>query len=126
MSATAASEPQTPQPSHPDGQQDPATRSQRIIHSEATTEIPLHLLFRDDPDDPGVSLSPAVVRRRQGRGEQPRTAARRTAPRPASARPVPAVDPSIAEWPARVLPGGVGVLGGAVGAAGCAAALWWA
>ncbi|MEU4996623.1 SPFH domain-containing protein [Streptomyces sp. NPDC021622] len=126
MSATAASEPQTPQPSHPDGQPDPAARSQRLIHSEATTEIPLHLLFRDDPADPGVPLTPAVVRRRQGTGEQPRATARRPAPRPAAARPVPALDPAIAERPARVLPGGVGVLGGAAGAAGCAAALCWA
>ncbi|MEV0319053.1 SPFH domain-containing protein [Streptomyces sp. NPDC050658] len=105
---------------------DPVTRTPRLIHSEATTEIPLHLLFRDDPDDPGLSLAPAVVRRRQGTGELPRATARRAAGRPVGARPVPSVDPALAERTARVLPGVVGVLGGVAGVAGCAAAMWWA
>ncbi|MGB8940592.1 MAG: SPFH domain-containing protein, partial [Streptomyces sp.] len=75
MSATAASRSQTPQPEDPKavGAPDTPARSPRLIQSEATTEIPIHLLFRDDPGDPGVSLAPAVVRRRQGTGEQPRT-----------------------------------------------------
>ncbi|MFH8485526.1 SPFH domain-containing protein [Streptomyces longisporoflavus] len=126
MSATAASRSQTPQPEEPQvaGAPDPAARSPRLIQSEATTEIPVHLLFRDDPADPGVSLSPAVVRRRQGTGEQPR-ATRKPVPRPV-ARPLPDVDPALGERPARVLPGMVGVLGGVAGVAGCAAALWWA
>ncbi|MFF1696597.1 SPFH domain-containing protein [Streptomyces sp. NPDC058257] len=134
MSATAASRSQTPQPEEPQftGAPDTTARPPRLIQSEATTEIPIHLLFRDDPADPGVPLAPAVVRRRQGTGEQPRTARRPAAP-PASvrasayaARPVPEVDPGLGERPARVLPGAVGALGGAVGVAGCAAALWWA
>ncbi|MCF3125555.1 SPFH domain-containing protein [Streptomyces arenae] len=136
MSATAASQPQSPQS---DGAPEPGgARSPRVIQSEATTEIPVHLLFRDDPDDTtGVPLSPAVVRRRQGTGEQPR-APRRTAPAPAVAaslaavhaepagRPVPDVDPALVERRARVLPGIVGVLGGCAGVAGCALSLWWA
>ncbi|MGW6055851.1 SPFH domain-containing protein [Streptomyces sp. NPDC055189] len=129
MSATAASRSQTPQPEDPQvaAAPDPAARSPRLIQSEATTEIPIHLLFRDDPADPGVSLAPAVVRRRQGTGEQPRTARRPAAPAPAPvARPLPDIDPALGERPARVLPGMVGVLGGASGVAGCAAALWWA
>ncbi|MGW5861967.1 SPFH domain-containing protein [Streptomyces sp. NPDC055239] len=140
MSATAASRSQTPQPEEPQftgGAPDTtAARPPRLIQSEATTEIPIHLLFRDDPADPGVSLAPAVVRRRQGTGEQPRTA-RRPASASASAsgstsvsayaaRPMPEVDPALGERPARVLPGAVGALGGAAGVAGCAAALWWA
>ncbi|AZM53442.1 hypothetical protein DMA15_13335 [Streptomyces sp. WAC 01529] len=124
MSATAASQPQSPQhqqspqhpehpqhlqsPQHPERPQPPqhperpqhlqspqhpqpgaapepaAARSPRVIQSEATTEIPIHLLFRDDPEDAtGVPLPPAVVRRRQGTGEQPRTT-RRPATTPAT------------------------------------------
>ncbi|MFI8875951.1 SPFH domain-containing protein [Streptomyces sp. NPDC055243] len=126
MSATAASRSQTPQPEDPKavGAPEPVARPPRLIQSEATTEIPIHLLFRDDPAEPGVSLAPAVVRRRQGTGEQPRTA-RRPAP-PVAARPLPVVDPALGERPARVLPGAVGVLGGAAGVAGCAASLGWA
>ncbi|MEU9627165.1 SPFH domain-containing protein [Streptomyces luteogriseus] len=105
--------------SEPDGPARPA----RLIQNEATTEIPVHLLFRDDPDPAPVPLKPAVVGRRQGTGEQPRLR------RPAAAapkRPVPQVDPDLVERPARVLPGAVGVLAGACGAAGCVATSWWA
>ncbi|MGW5736081.1 MULTISPECIES: SPFH domain-containing protein [Streptomyces] len=128
MSATAASRSQTPQPEDPQtaGAPDTVARPPRLIHGEATTEIPIHLLFRDDPADPadpGTPLAPAVVRRRQGTGEQPRATRR---PPAAVARPAPAVDPDLGERPARVLPGMVGVLGGTAGLAGCAAALWWA
>ncbi|MFD8229594.1 SPFH domain-containing protein [Streptomyces massasporeus] len=113
----------TSHPSEPDGPADGPVRPARLIHNEATTEIPVHLLFRDDPDPAPVPLKPAVVGRRQGTGEQPRLR------RPAVAapkRPVPQVDPDLAERPARVLPGAVGVLAGACGAAGCVATSWWA
>ncbi|GAB1329453.1 SPFH domain-containing protein [Streptomyces sennicomposti] len=101
----------------------------RLIQNEVTTEIPVHLLFRDDPD-PGrreprtapVALGPAVVGSRRGTGEQPRF--RRRPPAPADAAPEP--DPALEERPARVLPGAVGVLAGVCGAAGCAATSWWA
>ncbi|WP_320782183.1 SPFH domain-containing protein [Streptomyces sp. CRN 30] len=98
------------------------TRPVRLIQNEATTEIPVHLLFRDDPEPAPVPLRPAIVARRQGTGEQPRLR------RPAAARPrpVPQVDPELAERPARVLPGAAGVLAGACGAAGCAVTSWWA
>ncbi|MFB7243263.1 SPFH domain-containing protein [Streptomyces populi] len=98
-------------------------RPARLIHNEATTEIPVHLLFRDDPDPVSVPLAPAVVGRRRGTGEQPRIR------RPASGRPVrpvPEVDPELVERPARVLPGAAGVLAGACGVAGCALTTWWA
>ncbi|MWA11322.1 SPFH domain-containing protein [Streptomyces sp. BA2] len=127
MSATAASRSQAPQPEEPQTTGAPdtaAARPSRLIQSEATTEIPIHLLFRDDPGDPGAPLSPAVVGRRHGTGEQPRTA--RRPPARVAARPLPEVDPSLGERPARVLPGAIGVLGGTAGVAGCAAALWWA
>ncbi|MEV0175280.1 SPFH domain-containing protein [Streptomyces sp. NPDC050803] len=97
-------------------------RPARLIQNEATTEIPVHLLFRDDPDPVAVPIGPAVVARRQGTGEQPRLR-RPTAVTP---RPAPEVDPELTERPARVLPGAVGVLAGACGAAGCAVTSWWA
>jgi hypothetical protein len=97
-------------------------RPARLIQNEATTEIPVHLLFRDDPDPVSVPLRPAVVARRQGTGEQPRL----RGPAQVTPRPAPEVDPELAEHPARVLPGSVGVLAGACGLAGCAVTSWWA
>jgi hypothetical protein len=118
MSTTTASTPES------EGSADGGVfRPARLIQNEATTEIPVHLLFRDDPDPEPVPVRPAVVGRRQGTGEQPRL--RRPAA-PAPRRRVPQVDPELAERPARVLPGTVGVLAGACGAAGCAATSWWA
>ncbi|MEU6666289.1 SPFH domain-containing protein [Streptomyces sp. NPDC046727] len=99
-----------------------STRPARLIQNEATTEIPVHLLFRDDPDPVKVPLRPAVVGRRQGTGEQPRL--RR--PAPVRRRPLPEVDPELAERPARVLPGVAGLLAGACGLTGCLATTWWA
>ncbi|MFF4490862.1 SPFH domain-containing protein [Streptomyces sp. NPDC001544] len=90
-------------------------RPTRLIHTEATTEIPVHLLFRDDPDPAPVPLRPAVVGRRQGTGEQPRL--RR--PAPARPRPVPDTEPGLMERRARVLPGAAGVVAGMSGLAGC-------
>jgi hypothetical protein len=112
-----------------EGVPEPATRDTggrgaRVIHTEATTEIPVHLLFRDEPEPVSVALAPAVVSRRRGTGEQPRIA--RRAPAPLPPRPAPEVDPDLVERPARVLPGTVGVLAGAAGAAGCVLASWWA
>ncbi|MES5823515.1 SPFH domain-containing protein [Streptomyces sp. RG80] len=122
MSTTTTS----PTPESP-GSEGPAeitagARPVRLIQNEATTEIPVHLLFRDDPETGSVPLSPAVVGRRQGTGEQPRF--RR--PAPAGPRPAAEVDPALAERPARVLPGSAGVLAGACGVAGCVATSWWA
>jgi hypothetical protein len=108
--------------SHTPESEGPGGRPGRLIHNEATTEIPVHLLFRDDPDPVSVPLRPAVVGRRQGTGEQPRLRRRL----PAKPRPAPQVDPELAERRARVLPGPVGVLAGACGAAGCVATSWWA
>ncbi|MFF7866013.1 SPFH domain-containing protein [Streptomyces qaidamensis] len=112
----------TSHPSEPDGPADGPARPARLIQNEATTEIPVHLLFRDDPAPATVPLKPAVVGRRQGTGEQPRLRRPATAPK----RPVPQVDPDLVERPARVLPGAAGVLAGGCGAAGCVATSWWA
>ncbi|MFG3102837.1 SPFH domain-containing protein [Streptomyces sp. NPDC048182] len=110
--------PPDPGPSTAEGTARPA----RLIHSEATTEIPVHLLFRDEAAPSPVPLRPAVVGRRRGTGEQPRL--RRPAPAPP--RPLPRVDPELAERPGRVLPGAAGVAAGLAGAAGCAVNSWWA
>ncbi|MET7853922.1 SPFH domain-containing protein [Streptomyces avermitilis] len=105
--------------------QNGAPRPARLIHNESTTEIPVHLLFRDDPDldsDPvSVPSAPAVVGRRRGTGEQPRV--RRSVL--VRERPVPVVDPELVERPARVLPGAAGVLAGVCGMAGCVVTSWW-
>ncbi|MFD4954241.1 SPFH domain-containing protein [Streptomyces sp. NPDC058451] len=96
----------------------------RLIQNESTTEIPVHLLFRDEPGPAPLPARPAVVGSRKGTGEQPRLGRGRRVPAPA--RPVPEVDPDLAEHPARVLPGAAGVLAGACGAAGCVFTSWWA
>ncbi|NUT24758.1 MAG: SPFH domain-containing protein [Streptomyces sp.] len=98
-----------------------AARPGRLIQNEVTTEIPVHLLFRDEPPTVSVPIRPTVVARRQGTGEQPRV---RQPVRP-EPRPVPEMDPELAERPARVLPGAAGVLAGACGVAGCLATSWW-
>ncbi|GAA2194604.1 SPFH domain-containing protein [Streptomyces bangladeshensis] len=100
----------------------PGVRPARLIQNEATTEIPVHLLFRDDPDPVEVPLRPAVVARRPATGEQPRP----PRPAPVRRRPLPEVDAGLAERPARVLPGAAGVVAGACGVTGCLAATWWA
>ncbi|MFG2355942.1 SPFH domain-containing protein [Streptomyces sp. NPDC048521] len=106
----------------PEGAATAGTRPVRLIQNEATTEIPVHLLFRDDLDPVKVPLKPAVVGRRQGTGEQPRP--RR--PVPVRRRPLPQADPELVERPARALPGAAGLLAGACGIAGCLGATWWA
>ncbi|MDH6626642.1 hypothetical protein M2271_004459 [Streptomyces sp. LBL] len=126
MSTTTSHTPShTPEPEGPTEPEGPAgspSRPARLIQNEATTEIPVHLLFRDDPSPVAVPLAPAVVARRQGTGEQPRLRRRM----PSGPRPVPEVDPALGERPARVLPGTAGVFAGACGVAGGVATSWWA
>ncbi|MFJ6723346.1 SPFH domain-containing protein [Streptomyces sp. NPDC091281] len=117
----------TSQTPGPDGPSRPA----RLIQNEATTEIPVHLLFRDEPEPRPVPLGPAVVAGRTGPATGGQAAAAGERPRfrrpvPAKERPLAQVDPDLAERPARVLPGTLGVAAGACGAAGCAAVSWWA
>ncbi|MBE4740073.1 MULTISPECIES: SPFH domain-containing protein [Streptomyces] len=100
-----------------------AARPARLIQNETTTEIPVHLLFRDDPAPVSVPVTPAVVGRRRGTGEQPRV---RQGPASMKPRPAVEVDPELVERTARVVPGAVGVLGGVCGVAGCVLTSWWA
>ncbi|MFF0743119.1 SPFH domain-containing protein [Streptomyces sp. NPDC004111] len=92
-----------------------------VIRNESTTEIPVHLLFRDDQGVPSVVPSGVtVVERRRGTGEQRRVeppAAAVPRPAPAAPGPVERPGPAVAGWAAGVV--GLGA------AAGCAGALWW-
>ncbi|MFJ4617877.1 SPFH domain-containing protein [Streptomyces sp. NPDC088812] len=108
--------------SHTPEHEGPSRPPTRLIQNEATTEIPVHLLFRDEPEPRPVPLAPAVVGSRTGTGEQPRL--RR--PAAVKSRPMAEVDPALVERPARVLPGAAGVAAGLCGAAGCVATSWWA
>ncbi|MEU2783528.1 hypothetical protein ABZ629_17125, partial [Streptomyces sp. NPDC007110] len=112
----------TPEPDGLDGPAEPPVRPARLIQNESTTEIPVHLLFRDEADPVPVPLRPTVVARRQGMGEQPRVR-RPVQPKP---RPDLRVDPELVERPARVLPGAVGLIAGVCAAAGALATSWWA
>ncbi|MFF9670242.1 SPFH domain-containing protein [Streptomyces eurythermus] len=114
-------------PPESEGQSDGAApgtgvRPARLIQNEATTEIPVHLLFRDGPDPVRVPLAPALVGRRQDTGERPRPGR----PVPVRRRPLPETDPELAERPARVLPGAAGLFAGACGLTGALVTTWWA
>lgn len=69
--------PKSPKPAlqrRPLGKNEIGARSQRLIHNEATTQIPVHLLFREDSTSASVLKSPTVVRHGANAG-QPRTPA---------------------------------------------------
>ncbi|WP_415952177.1 SPFH domain-containing protein [Streptomyces sp. KLOTTS4A1] len=128
----------------------PGAERVRLIQNEATTEIPVHLLFRDEAGTgvrppvrkpgavprtgPGPKAGPAL---RAGSALRAGTALRTGAdpragvapeagPGPAgSARPVLPLDEALAERPAAACSGGVAVGAGAAGVAGCGAGLWW-
>ncbi|CAL9448788.1 hypothetical protein C1708_20615 [Streptomyces sp. DH-12] len=104
-----------------------AGRPVRLIHTESTTEIPVHLLFREEPvpapPPAEVEPRPAAGARRPDAGRDDRdTRDLRVRARAAA----PGVDPAIVERPARVLPGIAGVIAGVCGTAGCVATAWWA
>ncbi|MFC9425398.1 SPFH domain-containing protein [Streptomyces sp. NPDC056987] len=106
-----------------------------LIVGETTHEIPVHLLFRDEPGThpqaravAGGPVRPTVVGRRRGTGEQPRI---RHVPAPAPATAVPARaappgDPRLTERPGPALPGSAAALVGLAALLGCAAVAWWA
>ncbi|MGW2646568.1 SPFH domain-containing protein [Streptomyces sp. NPDC001393] len=130
----------------PEGGLGSVGRPARLLPGGSTTEIPVHLLFRDDPDPLNpvkVPLKPAVVARRRATGEQPcpkhtkhtkqakhseHTEHTELSERPDSVcrRSLPEVDPELVERPARVLPGAAGLLAGAAGITGCLVTCWWA
>ncbi|MEV7015670.1 SPFH domain-containing protein [Streptomyces sp. NPDC093991] len=104
-----------------------AGRPVRLIHTESTTEIPVHLLFREEPvpapPPAEAEPRPAAGARRPDAGRDDRdTRDLRVRARAAA----PGVDPAIVERPARVLPGIAGVIAGVCGTAGCVATAWWA
>ncbi|MCA1219827.1 SPFH domain-containing protein [Streptomyces sp. 8L] len=94
-----------------------ARRGPRVV-GEATHEIPVHLLFRDEVD-PSLRKQPTVVGRRLGTGEQPRI--RRTGP---PTRPETPLDPKFNERPGPALPGWAAAFAGALTLVGCLALLW--
>ncbi|MFF9198544.1 SPFH domain-containing protein [Streptomyces sp. NPDC014779] len=113
-------------------------RRQKVIAGETTGSIPVHLLFRDEPDaggggkadDGGPATVPVGKVGGDGTGA-PIPAPTRPAPpaptpvAPSSSRPAPTADPKLVERPGPVLPGWVGVVGGVAALLGCAAMVWW-
>ncbi|MFE0738416.1 SPFH domain-containing protein, partial [Streptomyces sp. NPDC058855] len=120
-------------------------RRKNVIGTETTGSIPVHLLFRDTSgpaagssvpvDDDGgpdtVAMAPPTGTA-GFRGRRPRTATppgdtegREKAPAAPPARPAPTADPDLVERPASVLPGWLGIAGGALALAACAAVVWW-
>ncbi|MFD3885889.1 SPFH domain-containing protein [Streptomyces microflavus] len=107
----------------------PHPRRHSVIANESTASIPVHLLFRDDPETPEPTALPPAVGRTARRSD---TTADRT-PRPRSphprveppTRPAPLADPRLAERPGPALSGYDALLTGAAGILGVLAVLWW-
>ncbi|MFD0023186.1 SPFH domain-containing protein [Streptomyces sp. NPDC058382] len=106
-------------------------RHHSVIANERTASIPVHLLFRDDPEDAtdAAALPAAVVRRD---ADDERTAGFRRPPVPRSpqvrpsTRPAPVGDPRLHERPGPALPGWAALLAGLGGIAAAGGVLWWA
>ncbi|MFC8505423.1 SPFH domain-containing protein [Streptomyces sp. NPDC057131] len=100
----------------------PAARRRNVIGAETTGSIPVHLLFRDEPDGddggPATVPVPPVPKPKARKASIP-------APARAATRPAPTADPQLVERPGPVLPGWVGVVGGVLALVGCAAVVWW-
>lgn len=105
-------------------------RRKGVIANERTTAIPVHLLFRDDPEGADAAELPAGLAQRPGGEEQVPGVRRPPVARggqvQAPTRPAPAGDPCLAERPAPVLPGWLALLAGLAGSAAAGAVLWWA
>ncbi|MFJ4968769.1 SPFH domain-containing protein [Streptomyces sp. NPDC088755] len=112
----------------PAPQPPPRPRRHTVIANESTAAIPVHLLFRDDPEQ----AEPAAVPTAVARPTTGTTPADRT-PRPRSphprveppTRPAPLADPRLVERPGPALPGYAALLAGAAGLLGVLALLWW-
>ncbi|MER7041563.1 SPFH domain-containing protein [Streptomyces microflavus] len=115
----------------------PHPRRHSVIANESTASIPVHLLFRDDPETPEPTALPPAAGRTARRsdtttGTTSGTTADRT-PRPRSphprveppTRPAPLADPRLAERPGPALSGYAALLTGAAGLLGVLAVLWW-
>ncbi|MYX13907.1 Band 7 protein [Streptomyces sp. SID8374] len=116
----------------PAPQPPPHPRRHSVIANESTASIPVHLLFRDEPEQPEPAALPTTVARPATGTGQTATPADRT-PRPRSphprvappTRPAPLADPRLAERPGPALPGYAALLTGAAGLLGVLALLWW-
>ncbi|WP_434405094.1 SPFH domain-containing protein [Streptomyces sp. NBC_01353] len=98
-------------------------RRRTVIGTETTGSIPVHLLFRDEPEPDDDDGGPATI------AMAPPVVAKAVIPaptRPEPSRPAPTADPKLVERAGGVLPGWIGVVGGLLALAGCAAVLWWA
>ncbi len=134
--------PSSPSAEEPGGE---SGRWAPLVRNETTTEIPVHLLFRDDTGPTALTLpsgAAVVNRRRQGTGEQPRVtpgAVLRSPLQAASActsasapgrarsvrRPAAPADPGLAERPGAAPSGWYAVAVGTVALAAGAAVVWW-
>ncbi|MFI9290205.1 SPFH domain-containing protein [Streptomyces gardneri] len=143
-------------------------RRKNVIGAETTGSIPVHLLFRDEPeggagalgvngDDGGpdtVAMAAPAAPAKNGKAaipapakteQQAQSQAKGQSPHQSphssqaqaqaqdqkqsgdgKARPAPTADPDLVERPGAVLPGWVGVVGGALALTACAAVVWWA
>ncbi|WP_406096668.1 SPFH domain-containing protein [Streptomyces sp. NBC_01013] len=105
-------------------------RHQAVIANERTASIPVHLLFRQEPEAraDATALPAGVVRKAPG-GEQSAGERRPPVPRTPqvrpSTRPSPVADPRLHERPGPSLPGWVALLTGFGGIAAIGGALWW-
>ncbi|MGK3091514.1 SPFH domain-containing protein [Streptomyces sp. WAC01325] len=107
----------------------PHPRRHSVIAGESTASIPVHLLFRDDPEQPEPAALPtAVARPTTGPGTPADPPPRPRSPHPRvepPTRPAPLADPRLVERPGPALPGYAALLTGAAGLLGVLALLWW-
>ncbi|MFE3721358.1 SPFH domain-containing protein [Streptomyces cyaneofuscatus] len=107
----------------------PHPRRHSVIAGESTASIPVHLLFRDDPERPEPAALPTTVARpTTGPGTPADRTPRPRSPRPRvepPTRPAPLADPRLVERPGPALPGYAALLTGAAGLLGVLALLWW-
>ncbi|MGN5633146.1 membrane protease subunit, partial [Streptomyces sp. AC154] len=106
-------------------------RHHSVIANERTASIPVHLLFRDDPEvaSDAVALPATVVRGAAG-SERPAGVRRPPLPRSPqvrpSTRPAPVADPRLKERPGPALPGWAALLAALGSLAAAGGVLWWA
>lgn len=105
-------------------------RHHSVIANERTASIPVHLLFRDDPEAAGDAVGlPATVVRRTAGSEQAAGVRRPPVPRAPqvrpSTRPAPVADPRLHERPGPALPGWAALLTGLGALAAAGGVLWW-
>ncbi|WLQ42933.1 SPFH domain-containing protein [Streptomyces laculatispora] len=102
-------------------------RHHSVIASERAASIPVHLLFRDDPEAVADTVAlPATIVRRAAGSEQAAGVRRPPVPQVwPSTRPAPVADPRLRERPGPALPGWAALLTGLGGLAATGGVLWW-